>query len=207
MTPLTRNRLIGGAVVALAAMLFVPTILTPEKQAPQKKVLNINIDSNQPIANKKADETLSSVEPIDISLTSIDEKEDEVVVAPPHPQSSKKDDNNQSKQTQVIQENAANKSTAQPVLKPAVTKPITQSTDSKSAMAAWVRVGSFADLHNAEKLAKDLGLQGFKTSVKTIVVSGTNYHRVLIGPFDSDEKAKKVIGRLSKKGFTPNIQH
>lgn len=207
MTPLTRNRLIGGAVVTLAAMLFIPAILTPENTSVKSPEPSIDIQADKPSVKTKDEGNTTETKETAIALTSIDN--DKTVAAPPRPGDAKTMSQDAPKEKKNTEVTIQLESFADNTEKKVVSQPITQANviPTTDQVTNWVRVGSFADLKNANKLAADLGANGFKTSVKTITVSGKNYHRVLIGPFVKEGNMNKVIRKLKAEGFTPSIQH
>ncbi len=211
MTPLMRNRLIGGSVVLLTAMLFVPAILNPEQKTLNNPNLAIDIETEKPQVNDEDEGVLlSEVEAI--SLSSLDEKkvrpENATRNSPARQGSQENQSQGSNQQPTVKLESLATESnqttSAQPIKRTVVAN-VAANTASQSGN--WVRVGSFADLHNAENLSTNLGNKGFKTKVTTITVSGSNYHRVLIGPFRSKKTMEKTIQLLKSQGLSPSVQH
>lgn len=81
-------------------------------------------------------------------------------------------------------------------------------TEKKSAIKAekWLRVGSFSDLSNADKLAENLKRKKFSVKIENTKVSGKPFRRVLVGPFSSDAQMRKVQKQIQAEGFSPSVQ-
>lgn len=66
-----------------------------------------------------------------------------------------------------------------------------------------VQVASVTNKANAERLASDLGKQGWKSFVEAGMVDGTTYYRVRVGPYvnrgDADGAAQKLQENRSNK--------
>lgn len=73
--------------------------------------------------------------------------------------------------------------------------------------SSWIRVGSYADLENAEKLAKQFKERKLPVKVEEVQISGVAYRRVLIGPFTDTEKLDQVLKVIQAEGHTPAVQY
>lgn len=84
----------------------------------------------------------------------------------------------------------------------------TPKTAKKSAIKAekWLRVGSFSNLSNADKLAENLKRKKFSVKIENTKVSGKPFRRVLVGPFSSDAQMRKVQKQIRAEGFSPSVQ-
>lgn len=70
----------------------------------------------------------------------------------------------------------------------------------RPASGAWrVAVGSFANPENALKLSKELSSKGFNVHLEAV----GSYTRVVVGPYASEEEARKAAQALS--GYTPQV--
>lgn len=80
----------------------------------------------------------------------------------------------------------------------------TASKASSSAAASapsgiYIHAGSFQQMDNAQKvtqLYKDFG----KINIETVTVNQKNFHRVLIGPFETTDRAQVVLSSIANAG-------
>jgi cell division protein FtsN len=63
----------------------------------------------------------------------------------------------------------------------------------------FLQAGSFVDLGNADALRARISGLG-QVSVATANVRGTNYYRVMVGPWASRAEAEQAQGRFSESG-------
>lgn len=68
----------------------------------------------------------------------------------------------------------------------------------------YVQAGSFQSLDNAETLRAALAPLG-QTDIQHVMLNGQSFHRVRIGPFDSVEKADRMLNTLVSRGRTGTI--
>ncbi len=197
---LNRNRLIGGGVLLLASLLFVPAILTPTEHPLNNPNLPVSTNIPKVIVGTKTPQTTNSSDKESelISLASISET---------------------NTHKQLVEEKNITK--AEDLLPKPTEKTLVpiklESTDSSqpdkslrinntAKQESWVRVGSFSDLDNADKLALDLRRKKYPVKIENTKISGKPYRRVLLGPFASDDEMRKVLNQVQREGFTPEIQ-
>lgn len=79
----------------------------------------------------------------------------------------------------------------------------TSQTSFSAATAApsgiYIHAGSFQQMDNAQKvtqLYKDFG----KVNIETVTVNQKNFHRVLIGPFENQDRAQMVLSSIESAG-------
>lgn len=82
-----------------------------------------------------------------------------------------------------------------PVQTPLVPAAASQATGE----AFFLQAGSFADLGNANKLRDSLRPLG-TTSIKAVMVNGSEFYRVMLGPWSSREEADRAVHSLSGSG-------
>lgn len=71
----------------------------------------------------------------------------------------------------------------------------------------WVvQIGSFSKAKNAHDL-KSWVADEYSVFITTGVVSGTRYHRVRVGPFESEQAAKQAARQLRAAGYATQVQH
>lgn len=94
---------------------------------------------------------------------------------------------------------------ATPAQKPIPTTPVV--TEGKIAAspqvaktsAYWVQVASFQRKQDAERLKASLALQGFSGSITAVTQQQSQWYRVLIGPFVSQEEAKTAQRSVAQR--------
>jgi cell division protein FtsN len=64
----------------------------------------------------------------------------------------------------------------------------------------WIQAGSYASMIRAEEVKKRLAEKGIASIITTKSVEDTQYYRVRIGPYASNEEAEKFLGWI--KGIT-----
>ncbi|HEV7694372.1 MAG TPA: SPOR domain-containing protein, partial [Hyphomonadaceae bacterium] len=74
-----------------------------------------------------------------------------------------------------------------------------QPAPSMNQRGYFLQAGSFADRGNAEALRARLSSLG-QVSLATANVEGTDYHRVMVGPWASRAEAEHAQGRFSESG-------
>lgn len=193
MNKLNKNRIIGGTVIAFAALLFAPAILTPEQQNLANPTLAVQIDSNNPQAKPSQIAVLPKETDAVATNTPV------TVPAQPTIQLESLGgadiDNTTSAKPQV-----AEKPKAKPV-------PVALQTQASAADIdnSWLRVGSFSSEKNAAALVGTLK-KSYPAKLETVKANGKTYHRVLVGPYSSNTALNSAKKALSKKGFSPIVQ-
>ena len=84
-----------------------------------------------------------------------------------------------------------------PVVAPA---PVLQPAAQMSGETFFLQAGSFADLGNANKLRDTLRPVGV-TSIKAVMVNGSEYYRVMLGPWSSRDAAERARQDLGASGI------
>ncbi len=222
MNQLNKNRLIGGSVLVFAALLFTPAILTPKPSGLENPTLAVRINSDNeskplqvsvlpkiPEPNQEAEEQIPSVQQSapkpSIQLESVIAQEDNKTTPPP------------TAKTEVAITPPSLKPQTPPS-RPKVTKvtpsKVTPSRPkqgvtlkSTGKKTSWLRVGSFSSKKNASKLLKQLRKKyGYPVKVEVSTVDGKTYHRVLVGPYNKEDKLQSARSALIKDGHNPSIQ-
>jgi cell division protein FtsN len=70
--------------------------------------------------------------------------------------------------------------------------------ESPNPFAYLLQAGSFQDPNDADQLRASLILQGLEVFVKKIDVNGTTWHRVMVGPFDTDLGLNRAQDKLAE---------
>lgn len=206
MEQLNKNRLIGGVVLLLAGLLFVPAILTPNSEPLSNPQFGSDTVSPQ-VVIQQPEKTTTIPEVAPLTLESIDQSKttgQEVVVAT----APTKTNPVTKAQDLLPQKSTQNKPMVAIKLESLAqsdsTKP--KHTDSKTIPESWVRVGSFSNLDNADKLAEQLKRRQYSVKIENTTISGKSYRRVLIGPFRSEKDLSNVLKQIRSEGFSPSIQ-
>lgn len=197
MNQLNKNRFIGGSVLLFAALLFAPSILTPEKASMKNPTFTVDIraDDNtslpspQTVVETQTNAPDSSLPVIQLESVPATTTANESAVAqaetPSKSISSSKDNNTNS--VSVVFESKTPKKPSQ-VLK-----------------SSWLRVGSFNNEKNANDLLKKLKAR-FPVKIETTTVDNKTYHRVLVGPYNNEKTLQTVKKALSDSGYEPGVQ-
>lgn len=61
-----------------------------------------------------------------------------------------------------------------------------------------VQLGMFAKKSNVDRIAAQLQTAGMTLSDEIVASNGNSYHRLRVGPFDSEEDAEKIAQRMDK---------
>jgi len=69
--------------------------------------------------------------------------------------------------------------------------------ESPNPFAYLLQAGSFRNPDDADQLRASLILQGLAVFVKKIDVNGATWHRVMVGPFDTDLKLNRAQDKLA----------
>ncbi len=201
MDNLNRNRLIGGGVLLLAGLLFVPAILTPTQHPLSNP--DFPVSSNvipKVVVNqtqvKPADESSNNTEVI--TLASADNSQPTKTKQPTEveKQTPKPNSDNKKELVSVKLESFDTKKPEKTDIK--VTKPNKQES--------WVRVASFSNLANADELVAQLKRKNYPVKIENIKIKGKPYRRVLLGPYASEKEMRSVLNQIQKEGFSPDVQ-
>ncbi len=203
MNQINKNRLIGGGVLVFAALLFAPAILTPQPRDLENPTLAVRIESDNGSKSLQVSASPKTQEPQqetnsqtpNIQLESVATQKNNRVnntVTSPRPNKIP---------VVVATSNQLTVSAVPGRSKQGVT---IKSTGKK---ASWLRVGSFSSKKNANNLFKQLRKQyGHLVKVEVSTVDGKTYHRVLVGPYNEEDKLQNVRLTLIKDGHNPRIQ-
>ena len=83
--------------------------------------------------------------------------------------------------------------------------------DSKPAPAfqtTYLQAGSFTNAAEADNLKASLAMKGVESSVQTVTIPGKGvWHRVKVGPFQSQKEMDKIRGTLKLNGLDATPTH
>lgn len=88
----------------------------------------------------------------------------------------------------------------EPVAAKPAAQPQSQTQDYAAAGQFYVQAGSFADLANAHALRQKLNANG-RVSIESVAINGSEFYRVMIGPWASREEAASALSRSGAKGL------
>ncbi len=170
-----KKRMVGAAVLAALAVIFVPMLL--ESPAPQKEPTLVKIPPAppaRPFESELLREPMPAPAPARPPLAAAPEKP--APAAPP--------------------KGARPASTAAPPKPPAKAAPASPQV----GLPAWVvQVGSFSSLENARKLVRKLRKAGFQTlDPEPVELRGKRLYRVRVGPVLEKAAAEKLLPRVDK---------
>lgn len=206
MNQLNKNRLIGGAVLLFAGLLFAPMILTPAPHPLVNPTLAVHIDSDNPQA--KPSQSATTVKPAkatakptvptqpSVKLESIDDTVVDNRQAVPSKQPTPA--NTAAKPLLVVLESAIALDNSK--------LSATAANNSNTSKGSWVRVASFSSKANADKLVTQLKQKKYSVKTQVTTVDGKSYRRVLVGPF-SAENLQSAMKKIRAEGYKPSIQH
>lgn len=208
MNQLTRNRLIGGAVLVFAGVLFVPALLNPTPKPLSNPNLAIHIQSNQPVTQKPVDVVLTSpnsTQPLAIEPLALESLSEggETVKPQTATQSvaSVTDNSQQSKPLLPISLESVAANTDNTTQKPSTSAVVQQ-----ASTVSWLRVGSFSSQANAEQLAANLKSASYPVKIETTTIDDKAFQRVLVGPFKSEKAMEQVMKGIQARGYNPSVQ-
>ncbi len=184
MNKLNKNRIIGGSVIILAALIFVPAILTPKQSSVANPTLTVSTKPDNAVSRTQV---ITLANPVEASAENSSSNGKVSVTS-----TNDKTSNN----TKIQLESANNKATITTTQKPII---------ANTKITKWLRVGSFSSEDNANKALKEL--QAYHPVTEVVRVGNKNYHRVLIGPFVSDEKLEKAKKQLIEKGYKDTTKY
>lgn len=167
-----RERLIGAAVVVVAAIILIPWLVSRAHHP--REVVN-----RLPVPASATEEAKSYVLPLPAS-------------GPPPARSRAV--------VSVPASGAAPQAPAEPVHESAPAQPANHKVASSARAPApgWtVQVASFSKRGAAMPLVKRLGKAGFKAFIDSHQIVGTTYYRVLVGPYHDQAKAKAAAPRIA----------
>ncbi len=195
------NRVIGSVVLGLVSITVLPRLLSPEPSdfsmhgvevvVNGQRSVNTSQQSNQ---QPSSGVEIDALPPLELqSLASSDEAE---VVE------------NESSHNQPSADAGSNLVPVK-LESVAAVSPQTQSltADDRGDKTSWIRVGSYADLKNADRLAKEYRDRKLPVKIEEVQISGVAYKRVLIGPFTDKEKLQKVMKVIQQEGHSPAVQY
>ncbi|MBS9778110.1 MAG: SPOR domain-containing protein [Gammaproteobacteria bacterium] len=199
MTSFNRNRLIGGVALVLTGFVFLPAVLSPPDNPNHGLTVKMEKSSELLISSSElVDEQSIQLESVNNSSQSIAGLSQSNAVST------------------TLTDSAAKGQVMVPIklesLDVASTsvnanKPKAVSMPNVSSKQRWLQIGSFSDLANAEKLAKELQQKKYSVTVENTSVKGKPYRRVLIGPFNSDQDMHKTLKRAERDGYSLNIKN
>ncbi len=167
-----KERIVGAAVLVVAAVVFVPMLLDGSG----------GVDTETTQLELRPE----SVSPVQVRTIRLDEAEPaEVEDLPPEPQPEP------AVEPEPDQAAPEQKVAEQPV-------PPAQRAD---AVTGWaVQVGSFSSEENAERLAAKLRDRGYPAFVALSLIDGRSMHRVRVGPEPDRRRAESLADRLRRDG-------
>lgn len=176
MDRLTKNRLIGGAVLLLTAVLFLPGILQPEASVLKNPDLAVHLAPKS---------TLS---------TSQDKRTEKMSPETPLVLESSK----------ALSAQAGNDTTGH--LMPITLESLPESNKKPSQLKHWLQIDAFNDELAALQAANKIRSKHLSTQIKVLSRDGIKTHQVLVGPFQSKQLTKNAMQTLSQLGYQAKLK-
>ncbi|MEQ8205031.1 MAG: SPOR domain-containing protein [Woeseia sp.] len=205
-----KERVIGAIVLVVFIVLVVPvfldgpaddvdvvseTVLLPGQngasgQERKRQTIVLERDRNEPVPGAVSNEPEVVVEAPPVTVSEPVAKAPPVAEPPPKKLPA----------TVVAEPEPARDETPTPTTAAEV-RPSAAAPEAQSSTGMWaVQLGSFSNKANAERLAASLRSQGYAAFLSQLSSSGTQLHRVRIGPQKDRESAEAVAKRLSGEG-------
>lgn len=178
-----KQRIIGAVVLIIAAVVFLPMLLSG-----QDETVQVEVDVPEaPVLAPQALEPVAPVPlpapaevpelPVSLPAASADSAPAAAPVAP----------------VEAVQPAPA----PEPVVAPAAP------ASAPAAAGDWViQLGSFSSAANADGLSKELRTQGYNAYTHSVTVQGKTSTRVYVGPLASREAANRLRDELERKRGT-----
>lgn len=208
------NRIIGSIVLGLVAVAVLPKLLTPAPSDFSMQGFEVVVNGNG--VNKVDNKPTITIEGMPtLELQSVDE--DTAIASTESPTPSA-----QPTQPATSLDVPDTATTEAPQTLPVKLESLSLADGSQSNRpsqnaegdsgkkldkVSWIRVGSYADLENAEKLANAFKARKLPVKIEEVQISGVAYRRVLIGPFTEADKLDKVMKIIQAEGHTPAVQY
>lgn len=189
MNTLNRNRLIGGGVLLLAALLFLPSILHPEHNELDNPDLAVHLNNDAKLAKKKANTeanlTAQQVSQTDIVLASSDD-----IAVPAEPAQ-----NNKTNLIPIALESSPEAVTTSVKHKP-----------KRQHLSRWLQIDGFKNDRAALDAANKMENKHLSTQLRMLSVNGKESHQVLVGPFKSSKALQTAIQAIKQLGYKAKIK-
>lgn len=187
MNTLNRNRLIGGGVLLLAALLFLPGILHPEHNELDNPDLAVHLNNDAKLAKKKANaEANSATQPqTAIVLASSDDI------------------------TPVAETKRSNKNLMPIALESSPEEPVVTTPKNKPKqqhLNRWLQIDGFKSDRAALNAANQMEDKHLSTQLRMLSVNGKESHQVLVGPFKSSKALQTAMQAIKQLGYKAKIK-
>jgi cell division protein FtsN len=84
------------------------------------------------------------------------------------------------------------------------TSPATDPKSQQSVFSYILQAGSFKDFHEADRLKAKLALLGIQANIEKVTLDGKQvWHRVRIGPIDSEREMNRIRNQLRSENIEP----
>lgn len=185
MDRLTKNRLIGGGVLLLTALLFLPSILTPVTSTLENPDLVIHLGAKTPAlisARESHPEKTPQIKP----------------VKPLVLESSKALPSSQTTEPNTSEH-----------LIPITLESLPELSDSppkKVFTNHWLQIDNFKDELTALQAANTISKKRLSTQIKVLSRDGIKTHQVLVGPFQSKQLTGEAMQTLKLLGYPAKLK-
>lgn len=187
-----KERLVGASIMVVLIVMIVPELLSGP--APGPVTLRLPISTPEPVRNVTVDlatRKAQSAEPVEPAAASSAEAEPAAVLPAAAPSRAK---SSARLQPAPLETTAPSPTSATVAVKPAI------------AGNGWaVQLGSFASHANADKLARQLKVQGFSVYVSSGGSGRSLRYRVRIGPMADRGAAMQAVAKLKSLGHVGSL--
>lgn len=189
-----KKRLVGAAVLASLAVIFVPMLVDKRVEPPEIKPLP-KLQEPRPVEFKSSllKQEIPAPKPVPQRIPVPEPVQEPVTSTAPEPIPGPISIPGQDTTTTPAPERA--EPAASPAVQEAVKPPAT-----RVALGSWVvRVGSFGSRDNAERLVQKLRAAGLDTMApEPVEVRGKTLYRVMVGPEIDRERATALLPKIKK---------
>lgn len=172
-----KQRIIGAVVLIIAAVVFLPMLLSGQDET-------VQVEVEVPEAPVLDSQLIEPVAPAELpEPAAVPEMPSSLSEAPPE----------EPAPTPVVAAAPVPSAEPEPAEAPAV-------APAAAATGDWViQLGSFSSAANAEGLSKELRTQGYNAYTHSATVQGKSITRVYVGPLASREAANRLRDELERK--------
>lgn len=189
MESLHRNRLIGGGVLLLVGVLFLPSILHPEHKALDNPDLSVHL-SNEAKTAKQQQKNTNTIDALAQNPTSTG-----IVLASADDLVAEK--KNQKRDSNVVP--ISLESSPEP-------EQTVANQPKQQHLSTWLLIDGFQNDRAALSAANTIEDKHLSTQLRTLSINGKESRQVLVGPFNSNRKMQKAMQTLKTLGHKAKIQ-
>lgn len=221
MNMIIRNRIVGTAVLVLLAALVLWLFVAWVQSGSSANNTNVRVyeidkqQTNAPSNNEHADKTATEAaqprQPTRLKRHAVlkkapDTHSDQQASDKKQLPDSQSDQSSKSAHASRSDNTATTDPEQQPDADQAVETTV-DTADESTSQGSWViQVGSFSKKKNAQDLKQQIAGK-YSVTIVVGLVSGTEYHRVRIGPYDTAKAAHDAKQQLQRAGYATQLMY